>query len=213
MYNLVLKGERVTLPNLISKTLEEAKLELSKKRLSVRVKDIIFNNKWKKGKIVLQEPSSGSKVKINKVVKVVLSAGSEMVIVPDLENKTIESATQILKEVGLIKGIISHVYTPRYAAGKIITQQPIPLEKTGRISPVNLLVSRGRREPKYLMPDLIGKKAETVMAKLKEMEFKVGAVHYSYYHGLEPGIIITQLPLPGHSIQKNNLITLEISKE
>ena len=66
---------------------------------------------------------------------------------------------------------------------------------------------------KYLMPDLTEMKAETVIAKLREMEFKVADVRYTYYPGREAGIIIQQYPLPGHSIQKTSLITLEISKE
>ena len=63
------------------------------------------------------------------------------------------------------------------------------------------------------MPDLIGKKSAPVISKLKRMDFRVGVVRYSYYPGLEPGIIIKLLPPHGYRIQKNNLITLEVSKE
>jgi len=211
-YRSFIKGEMVTLPNLIGKTLEEAKIELAKKKLSVTIKDVQFNNNWERGKIINQNPSSGSRIKINKSVKVVLSAGSERVIVPALEGKTLKAASQILKDVGLRKGKISQIHSSQYAAGKIIAQHPPLLEEVGSNSPVSFLISQGKREKKYLMPDLIGKKAKNVITKLKEMEFRVGVVRYSYYPGLEQGIIIKQVPPHGYRIQKRNLITLEVSK-
>lgn len=62
------------------------------------------------------------------------------------------------------------------------------------------------------MPDLLGKRADFVRAKLKEMEFNVGDVRYAYYPRLESGIVIKQFPRHGYLIQKRNLITLEVSK-
>lgn len=212
-YRLVIRGEMVTLPDLIGKTVEESKLELAKKRLSLTLRGVQFDNQWERGKIIHQNPSAGSKMKINKAVKIILSAGSEQVIVPNLEGKTLKSASQILKDAGLRRGKTSQVHGSDRAAGKIIAQQPLLLEKVGRNTPVSLLVSQGEREKKYLMPDLIGKKAPPVISKLKKMDFRVGVVRYSYYPGLEPGIIIKHLPPHGFRIQKNNLITLEVSKE
>lgn len=211
-FQIVLKGEMVSLPNLIGKTMEEAKAELAKRRLSIVQKGVQFNNQWKQGKIIFQEPSYGSRIKINKVVRVVLSAGSEKVDVPQLIGKNLQAINSILEEVGLKKGKTSQVHTSKYAAGKIIAQQPQAFEEIGRNSRVSLLVSQGEREKRYLMPDLIGKKAYRVIAKLKEMEFRVEDLRYSYYPGLESGIIIKQFPPQGYRIQKRNLITLEVSK-
>lgn len=212
-YRIVIRGEMVTLPDLVGKTLEEAKVELTKQRLSLSLRSVQFDNQYQRGEIIHQNPSAGSKIKINKGVKVILSAGSEKVIVPNLEGKTLKSATQILKDAGLRRGNTSQVHSSHYAAGKIIAQYPQLLEKVGQNTPVSTLFSQGEREKKYLMPDLIGKKAAPVIAKLKKMDFRVGVVRYSYYPGLEPGIIIKQLPPNGFRIQKNNLITLEVSKE
>jgi beta-lactam-binding protein with PASTA domain len=73
-------------------------------------------------------------------------------------------------------------------------------------------VSQGEREKKFLMPDLIGKRASVVIEKLKELEFNIGHIRYSYYPGLDSGIIINQYPEPGSRIQRRNLITMEVSK-
>lgn len=211
-FQIVLKGEMVSLPNLIGKTIEEAETELSKKKLFIVQKGIQLDNHWERGKIIFQEPSPSSRIKINKIVRVILSAGSEKVVVPQLVGKNLQSINSILEQTGLKKGKISQVHTSKYAAGKIITQQPQASEEIGRNSRISLLISQGEREKRYLMPDLIGKQADSVIVKLKEMEFRVENMRYSYYPGLESGLIIKQFPPQGFRIQKRNLITLEVSK-
>lgn len=192
--------------------MEEARSELAKKRLFIVKKGEQFDTQWERGKIIFQDPSQGSKVNFYKTVKVILSAGSEKVIVPQLIGKNFETINEILKDAGIRKGKISQVHTSKYAAGKIIAHQPSALEEVGKSSPVSFLVSQGKRGKKYLMPDLIGKKTETVLPKLKELGFKVEDLRYTYYPGLDSGIIIKQFPSQGYLIQKNYPISLEVSK-
>ncbi len=210
---LVLKGEVATVPKIIGKTFEEAKTELDRKRLSIVKKGEQFDNQWKQGKIIFQDPAPGSKVKYFKAVKVIVSAGSEMIIIPRLTGKNYETINQTLSDAGLRKGKISYVHNTKYSAGKIIAQYPPAFEEAGRNFYVSLLVSRGREEEKYLMPDLIGKEAETMIVRLKELGFNVADKRQKYYPHLNiPGIITNQTPRPGFPLQKNNPITLEVSK-
>ena len=211
-FQIVLKGEMVSIPDLIGRTIEKAREELTDKRLILVQKGVQFDSQWERGKIIFQEPSPGSRIKINKTVRVILSAGSERVVIPDFSGKNLQSIPSLLKEAGLRKGKIAQVHTSRYAAGKIIAQQPQAFEEIGRDTPISFLVSQGEREKRYLMPDLIGKNASWVIAQLREMDFRVGDLRYSYYPGLESGIIIKQFPPQGFRIQKRNLITMEVSK-
>lgn len=212
-FRIILKGEMVALPNLVGQTLEEASSELTRRKLSVVQTGAQFDTRWERGKIIFQDPPSGSKLKINKVVKVVLSAGTEKVIVPRLIGKNFQNSNHILKEAGLRRGKVSQVHTSEYAAGRILSQYPQAMAEIGGNSPVSLLVSQGEKEVKYLMPDLIGKKAETVLAKLKELDFRVEDIRYTSYPGLVAGVTIKQFPLQGYLIQKKYPITLEISKQ
>lgn len=211
-FHAVLRGEMVTLPNIVGKTLDEARVELDKKKLFIKKEGEKFDSRWDRGKIIFQDPSPGSKLNINKVVRVILSAGSEKVIVPELIRKNIQAAGEILKKAGLNKGRVSQVHTSEYSAGKIFAQCPLPSEEVPRNSLVSYLVSQGQREKKYIMPDLLGQHSETVMAKLRELSFRVEDARPVYYPGLEPGIIIKQFPPHGFVIQKNYPITLEVSK-
>jgi serine/threonine-protein kinase len=208
----VLRGETITIPNLYGKTVEDARAELAKKKLSLALQGWQFSTELERGRILYQEPPSGSRVRIHKAVKVIACEGSEKVRVPKLAGRSLETGSQHLDLAGLIKGKISHIHTSRMAAGKIIAQQPPADEEVARHSAVNLLVSQGEREEKYLMPDLIEKHGEFTIFQLRKMDFKVADIRYAYYPGLGPGIIIKQFPPPGYLIQRRNLITLEISK-
>jgi len=209
----ILNGDIVSVPDVSGKNLNEARQTLSLKKLIMIEDGSRPSDRYEKGRVVFQDPEAGSKVRVNKVVKLVVSEGSEMTDIPQLTGKSLEYSTQTLAEHGLIRGKLSQIHTPRYAAGRIIVQDPLPgPEKVKSGRPVNLLVSRGDEEEKYVMPDLLGLKAQAVIAKLKSWDFKFGNIRYSYYPGYEAGIIIKQFPLQGYRIQKRNLINLEVSK-
>jgi serine/threonine-protein kinase len=209
---IILKGETVSVPDLTGKGLAEAKGLLEKKDLSLSQRGGEFNDQWPKGRIVRQVPAAGSKIRVTKVIQVFISSGSEKVAVPALEGRSLEAALPLLKDSGLFKGKLTQIHTPRFPAGKILAQRPQAEEAAERNSAIGLLVSQGDREERYVMPDLIGKNAATVIDQLKAMDFMIGDSSSTYYPGLGKGIIIKQSPPNGYKIQKRNLITLEVSR-
>jgi serine/threonine-protein kinase len=209
---IILKGETVSVPDLTGKGLAEAKGLLEKKDLSLSQRGSEFNDQWPKGRIVRQVPAAGSKIRVTKVIQVFISSGSEKVAVPALEGRSLEAALPLLKDSGLFKGKLTQIHTPRFPAGKILAQRPQAEEAAERNSAIGLLVSQGDREERYVMPDLIGKNAATVIDQLKALDFMIGDSRSTYYPGLGKGIIIKQSPPNGYKIQKRNLITLEVSR-
>ncbi|HEX2695295.1 MAG TPA: PASTA domain-containing protein [Acidobacteriota bacterium] len=209
---IILKGETVSVPDLSGKTLSEAKAVLEKKDLGLARRGTESNDAREPGRIVRQDPAPGSRIRVTKVVGVVTSTGSQKVAVPSLEGRSLEAAMPLLRDSGLFKGRITQIHTPRAAAGKILAQHPQATELAERNSAVGLLVSQGDREDRYVMPDLIGRDAESSIARLREFQFKIGDIRYSYYPGLSNGVIIRQSPSNGYRIQKRNLVTLEVSR-
>ncbi len=211
-FRFTLAGEVVNIPNLINKTFEEAKSDLEGKKLTVVQSEYQLHPSIEKGKIIYQYPSKDSKLKLNGVVKVVLSSGKEKVDVPQLINKMEQSVNPLLREAGLRKGKISHIFTPKHAAGRIVAQYPPDGSDVGRESRVSFLVSQGKNEDIYIMPDLLGWQAEPIIEWLENLEFRVGDTRRAPYGELEAGIIIHQMPQQGFPIKKRTLITLEVSK-
>lgn len=211
-YRVTLKGEMVTLPDLSGMSVEDARNALTEMKLSLVQSGFELHDRLEQGLIISQDPPAESRIKINKIVKVIVSSGKEKTIVPQVVGRSLQAVSQELKDVGLLKGKISHVHTPRYSAGRIIAQYPPPMAEVAKNSRLSMLVSQGEKEDQYLMPDLIGKFGPRVINKLRELGFRVGDVRRSYYPGLEAGIIIKQFPPQGFRVQKRNLITLEVSK-
>lgn len=209
---VILTGETVSLPDLSGKTVDQARSELARKDLVVVQKGWVFHDSTDRGRIVQQDPAPGSKLQVTKTVNVLVSAGSERVSVPAFEGRSLEASASFIRQSGLMRGPISQIHTPRYPAGRIIAQSPSPGTTVERNSAVGFLVSQGEREPRYLMPDLIGRKADRVVDRLRKLDFKVGDIRYAYYPGLEAGVVIGQYPPHGFRIQKRNLITLEVSR-
>jgi beta-lactam-binding protein with PASTA domain len=209
---VILKGETVTVPDLTGLSVSQARTELAKKDLSVAQRGSEFNDRWERGLIIKQDPAPDSRVRVTKVVQVITSAGSQKVTVPGLEGKSLENVLTMLQSTGLVKGKLTQIHTPRFPAGRVIAQKPAPDEIVERNSPVGLLLSQGAREERYVMPDLIERRADRIISWLKGLDFKVADIQYRYYPGRSSGYVLGQFPPSGYKVQKRNLITLEVSR-
>lgn len=207
------RGDFVSVPDLVGKTMVEAGDGLAGKRFLLQEAGTEFSDRYERGRIVAQEPPAGSRVRAGRNIRVVVSGGSEMIEVPSLIGRSLEAAVKTLAEAGLQKGQISQIHTPRYAAGRIISQEPAPgSSPVSRNSAIDLLVSQGEAEPEFVMPDLIERPAGRTVARLNELGFRVADIRYSYYPGHDAGIILNQFPRAGYSVSKRSLISLEVSR-
>lgn len=207
-----LKGETVSIPDLRGKTILEAKNELTKLRVSIEVKGSQFSSDTERGRVVSQEPSPGARLKVFKRVGVIISRGSELVTIPKVTGLALEAVGSTLGDAGLRKGAVTLIRSPRSPAGRIMAQYPPAEASAFRDSAVNILVSQGEDDDKYVMPDLIQKRGESVRKTLNQMGFRVSTTGQVYYPGLDSGIILRQFPPRGFPVQKMTLITIEVSK-
>ncbi|MEW6457286.1 MAG: PASTA domain-containing protein [Acidobacteriota bacterium] len=209
--NLLIKGDEVDVPDLRGESLEKASYTCSKLNLFLKKRASQYHPDFPLNTIIYQDPLPGLKIKRNKSVKVTISLGSEKVIVPDLAGKTLRAAEIMLGETGLLKGEISQTKSYNFPSGSIIAQEPMHDVEVKRGSSVNILVSSGTYEEELIMPDLIGKKLNSVISQIEGMGFKIGDISKISYPGIESGIIIRQMPLSGWKMIKKNLISLEVS--
>jgi serine/threonine-protein kinase len=209
---VLLKSEVVSVPDLIGKPVVQARTELQKKDLTMVQKGTEPSDRLEKGLIVRQDPAVGSKIRVTRVVQVFISSGSGTVTVPDLSAKTLDDSLTLLQSAGLTRGKMTQVHTPRLPAGKILDQRPAPGTVVERGFPVGLLLSQGGLDGRYVMPDLIGLRADSVLGRLNASGFKVADIRYVYYPGAPSGLIVKQDPPNGYRIQKRNRISLEVSR-
>ncbi len=210
--HFILKGETVQVPDLMGKTISEARTTLSRKDLGLVARGTEYSDTVEQGLILSQDPPAGSALRVTGAVRVVTSSGSRKVAVPDLVGKSQEASMTMLREAGLIRGFIAQIHTSRFPAGRIIAQKPGPGSPADRRSPVNLLISQGGQDDWFIMPDLINRKAERAASSLKKAGFQIAELHYVYYPGQPSGIIVNQDPPFGYRIQKRSRISLEVSR-
>jgi serine/threonine-protein kinase len=209
---VLLKSEFVTVPDVTGKTVALARSELQKKDLTLAQRGVEPNDRVEKGLIVRQDPAAGSKIRVTRVVQVFTSSGSGTVTVPELASKTLDEALTLLQAGGLTKGKLTQVHTPRLPAGRILDQRPAPGTLVERGFPVGILLSQGDLDDRYVMPDLIGMRADNVIGRLNGWGFKVADIRYVYYPGASAGLIVKQEPANGYRVQKRNRISFEVSR-
>lgn len=209
---VLLRSEVVSVPDLVGKTVTQARAELAKKDLSLALKGTESSDRVERGLIARQDPAAGSRIRTAKAVQVLTSSGSGVVTVPDLAGKPLDEALTLLQAAGLTRGKMTQVHTPRLPAGRLLAQKPGPGTVVERGFPVGLLLSQGGLDARYIMPDLIGRRAESVIGRLNAWGFKIADLRYVYYPGATAGLIVKQDPPNGYCVQKRNRISFEVSR-
>ena len=132
-------------PSIVGDELKVAQVKLYNAGLKTYISGEELNEKISQNKIVSQNPASGSKVKMNREINVVVSTGSKVMVVniPDLRNKELKEATALIEEYGLILGRIT--YTNHFSVPEdvVIAQTPEPGNVNTITKNINLLVSKG----------------------------------------------------------------------
>jgi serine/threonine-protein kinase len=205
-----IQGKEVSVPDLSGKSETEAAEILAANNLVLRV----FGKRYSQvpaGRIVEQIPPAGSRLKSSRSVKVRLSMGSQIYAVPNVVGSSLRAAKLTLEQRNYALGYTSMVRT---ASGEPLTvQQQDPQPGTQGTEPtVNILVSSGRIEESFVMPDVVGKRLEQVARSVRAEGFQLEKVTYRRSPGVDAGVVIQQQPQAGHRMLKSDSIILEVGQ-
>ena len=142
------KEGQISAPDLYNLTLDEAQRSLDKLNLNIRVNiEDEYSNEVEKGKIISQQPMSGSTLQEGDTVTLVLSKGPMKGNIPNVVGLTLGEAGNILKENKLSLGNIKYEYSDTYNNGIVISQDPKSgSENNQEWGTVNVVVSKGQKE-------------------------------------------------------------------
>ncbi|MFJ5687619.1 Stk1 family PASTA domain-containing Ser/Thr kinase [Streptomyces sp. NPDC093099] len=162
--------EIVKVPDLESMPLGEARRALKKVGLAAGVVTREFDDDIQQGTVISSSPASGSGVRPDSGVALVVSKGSP-VDVPDVTGESVEDATAELEDQGLtVKVAAERVNSPE-DAGSVARQSAAEGAQLARGDTVTLTVSRGPRM--ISVPDVTGKTTDEATKLLKEAGFEV----------------------------------------
>lgn len=205
-------GSEIVVPDVVGKNITEAKSELSKAGLVMNIIAHQNDDTIEKDCIISQDPAKDRKVKKGREIKVVVSQGSEMVRVPDLQGITVSDANIRLQNLGLQSGTVSEQYDDKFSQGLIISQDPASGQKVKPGSKVNMLVSKGVEPEKVKIPNLVGSSLENASEKLQDLGFVTGEVTTQSSDKYYSGQVINQGVEAGVLAIKGSSVNLTVSK-
>jgi serine/threonine-protein kinase len=204
------RARDVEVPNLVGKSLEEARGLLAERGLVVRVEDVRRPDKTVPPDHVLsQEPAAGQIVRRQRPVRLRISEGQRAATLPSVVDLPERTAEITLEGERVAVGYRAEILSTTYRPGAVVSQDP-PASQRG--DKINLLVNKSDGSQGFVMPDLIGTLGIRSADVLRSHEFRVAVVSEVPYPGLPPGIVVKQTPQPGFQILARDTITLEVSK-
>ncbi len=143
---LAMEKDMVQLPRLIGADSTQALELLREQGLQPKVTGKEFSELVAKDAVISQRPASGSWVKKNSEIRLVVSRGGDAVVLPNLAGLPLADAKQSLQSRGLTLGRVAQVHSSAHAKGEVIAQDPETSVPIRRGSAVALLVSLGQQE-------------------------------------------------------------------
>jgi serine/threonine-protein kinase len=207
---VALKVREVPVPDLRNHTVAEATNAVASEGLVLHVDESgRLDPKVRAGRIAVQEPAPGTITRRQRSIKVWVSRGPRVTVIPSLTGESERSAALRLQQDGLSVTSVAEVRSADYPSGAVIAQEP-PGAAQG--TQVALLVNRGEQSSRYVMPDLIGVSGSRAVDMLRARGFRVSIVGELPYPGIPPGIILRQFPSAGFQIGAGEPISLEVSR-
>ena len=149
---LIISGgkEMAIVPDLLGKTLRDAKLELIKSNMSIGHVEYAYSDSSTNGTVFLQSPPPNAKVSSSTLVTITISQGPLLgrVPVPDLTKLSLSDAISKLNSVGLQVGKVN--YQNGEPENQVLDQYPASGELVNQGASVDLFVARGGTPPANL---------------------------------------------------------------
>jgi serine/threonine-protein kinase len=204
------KVREVPVPELRNHTVAEATAIMQDAGLALSVAESgRLDPKIPAGRIAVQEPVPGAITRRQRTVRVWVSQGARVTVIPSLTGESERAAQLRLQQDGLAVTSLAEVRSSEFPSGTIIAQEP-PASAKG--TEVALLVNRGERSHFYVMPDLIGVTGSRAVDLLRTRGFRVTVVGELPYPGVPAGIVLRQSPPAGFQIAAGDPISLEVSR-
>lgn len=139
-----------------------------------------------------------------------LFSGDDPVVMPDMQDMTLDEAEVFLEDNGLVLGEITEEYNRTFAADRIIETTPVSGTEVEKGATVDFIVSIG--EEPYIMEDFTGERYNAVLGSINSLGFASLEVNESYDES-QSGTIISQSVEPGTEVDPGETsLTLTISQ-
>lgn len=169
-------GTEVTVPKLVGLTPGEAERSAVPLGISVVVERQYYSADVPEGRVLMQVPAAGTKVRRGFQVRVAESLGPQRVQIPDVLGQSGRAAELNIERRGLDVGSIAYVPVPGVAADQVIAQNPTANASGISMPKISLLVTEPSQPQAFVMPSFVGQPLGSVNRTLLDAGFRLGNV-------------------------------------
>ena len=206
------RPKEVAIPNLVGKTVDEAKQILTENKLNYVEDSSEYNTTYPAGQIISQTPNfvDGRKIKQNTDVKVVVSLGTETTTVPKLKGLTKDEAEDAAKSSKIKLEFVDEI-SKTVEAGVIIKQEKDEGETVNAGDTVKVYVSIGTGIKQVAVVSVLYKDEETAKQTLQDLGLTVN-VEYGEDKTRGNGVVLKQSIESGKTVDEGSTITITVNK-
>ncbi len=199
----------VKMPNVVGWNLGDARSLLLKSKLYAQV-EYEESDEFGEDIVIRTDIEEGTMLEEGATVTLFVSSGRGLIPVPGAVGKTYEDAYTTLTLAGFeVKR--GEEFSDSIAAGLVISQDPESGSKVEQGSAVTLIVSRGSRNDKVAVPNVIGKSLEEARSTLESCGFVVSTVHEVYHSEIQAGLVCYQSYSEGSFVAPGTTFMLHVS--
>ena len=207
-YKIFFSHKPVPVPDLVNKSFEEAEEIVKKIGVKIKNSGSEYNNNIEKDKIFAQNYTEGDNLYKGDVIDVKLSLGTKKIYMPDVRNKDLFDAYNLLQSFN-VKEI--YEYSESVPNNIVIKQEPSFNELLEENSEVVLYVSKGKEIKNVYVPNLIGLSEANAKIKLKDLNLVVGSISKSESEKYAEGIVMGQSITGGKEVAEESIVNLIVS--
>lgn len=171
---------KISIPNFVGSTREEIENDEELKKIYNFTFYAVADSDTEAGTIIAQDPESGRSRTLDSSgidVTLTVSAGAQMIVVPDVVNKRYTDAVSELQRSGFLVEYSFEV-DANVTADYVISTNPEAGDKVAVGATIFMKVSAGPEIRKVQMPNLIGLSQATALARIESCNLARGTITY-----------------------------------
>ncbi|MEU6573203.1 Stk1 family PASTA domain-containing Ser/Thr kinase [Streptomyces sp. NPDC046805] len=200
-------NDTVQAPNFIGQTLQTARSQAKNVDLKVTATHKPCEDQ-PKGKVCKQNPNSGTTVKKQSTIKLVVSTGAPKVAVPDVEGLSYDKAASQLKAKGF--DVQKRTEVSDQNPGVVLNQDPTGDTEREKGSTVTLTVAKA--QPKSTVPDVTGKTCDEAKAQMQANGLAGNCVNVPTTDPNQNGKVVKTDPAANSQVDKGSTVNISVGQ-
>lgn len=199
----------IIVPDLKGTKLSKAKTILSAYKINIVQTSVKHHDFYSPGTIIEQDPRPGNRIKKRNRINVTVSSGRLTSLIPDLQGMLLIDAEKSLRKYGFVPGSENYLYSDNILGDRVIASKPQAKERVKAGTVVDILISKGKKKNKILVPDLSGMTKNEVLSTYDKYRFNI---HYGKDENAKHSCVYRQVPSPGQPANDDDAIDIWVNE-